>query len=74
MGMVTKLLNRNDPEYHTDAAKAAIDAEIRKLIVAGVWDEKPISKYDAERLHPDDTFFSYLLDFGDKGRGVSHQI
>ena len=56
MGMVTKLLNKNDAEYHTAGAKQAINLEITKLITAGVWDEKPVSKRDAERMHSDATF------------------
>ena len=56
MGMVTKLLNKNDAEYHTPGAKEAINLDISKLITAGVWDEQPVSKRDAERMHSDATF------------------
>ena len=56
MGMVTKILNKNASEYHSDGAKQAIHTEINKLITAGVWDEKPISKKQAERTHSDATF------------------
>ena len=52
MGLVTKILNKNDAEYHSDGAKEAVDKEINKLITAGVWDTTPIAKSTAERLFP----------------------
>ena len=45
MGLVTKILTKNDSEYHSVDAKAAIDMEITKLVTAGVWDVMPIAKH-----------------------------
>ena len=56
MGLVTKILTKSDNEYHSEGAKAAIDKEISKLVLAGVWDIKPISKREAERTFSDATF------------------
>ena len=56
MGLVTKILTKSDNEYHSEGAKAAIDKEISKLVLAGVWNIKPISKREAERTFSDATF------------------
>ena len=47
MGLVTKILKKNDDEYHSQGAKDAIALEVNKLIDAGVWDIKPIARRDA---------------------------
>ncbi len=38
MGLVTKILKRNDNEYHSQDVKDAIALEVNELIGAGVWD------------------------------------
>ena len=53
MGLVTKIFTKNDSEYHSADAKIAINTEITKLVTAGVWDVKPVSKAWAERGHKD---------------------
>ena len=60
MGLVTKILTKNDSEYHSVDAKAAIDTEITKLVKAGVWDEMPVAKHIAEKLHKDASFSRIL--------------
>ena len=55
MGLVTKILKKNDNEYHSQDAKDAIALEVNKLIGAGVWDIKPIAKSKA-MLIPGATF------------------
>ena len=42
LGMVTRVLSRRDPEYHTPEARAALMSEVERLIKAGVWDLIPI--------------------------------
>ena len=49
LGLVTKLLTRRDPEYHTPEARDALLKEVMKLIQAGVWDVKAISKRAAAK-------------------------
>ena len=56
MGLVTKILTKNDNEYHAPEAKIAIDTEITKLVTAGVWDVMPVSKAWAESKHKDASF------------------
>ena len=56
MGLVTKILTKNDNEYHSPDARIAMDKEIDKLVLAGVWDTKPLSKRQAEAMFPDATF------------------
>ncbi len=56
MGLVTKILSKNDSEYHSAGAKAAIDTEITKLVTAGVWDVKPVPKRWAEDKYKDASF------------------
>jgi hypothetical protein len=56
MGAVTKLLNKNDAEYKTPAAKAASDKEINKLIAAGVWDGTAVERYEAVKQYPTAVF------------------
>ena len=56
MGLITKVLNKKDSEYHSQEAKDAILTEVNKLITAGVWDTQPVSRRDASRIHPDATF------------------
>ena len=56
MGLVTKILSKNDAEYHSDGAKEAVNKEINKLITAGVWGTTPLAKSNAEKLFPDATF------------------
>lgn len=56
MGLITKILKKTDHEYHGQEAKDATDAEITKLLKAGVWDAKPITRKEAARIHPDATF------------------
>ena len=56
MGLVTKILTKNDSEYHSVDAKTAIDLEITKLVTAGVWDVMPVSKAWAEHEHKDASF------------------
>ena len=57
MGLVTKILSKNDSEYHSDGAKEAIDMEITKLVTAGVWDVKPVPKRWAEQKFADASCF-----------------
>ena len=59
MGLVTKILT-NDNEYHSEGAKAAIDKELSKLVLAGVWNIKPISKREAERTFSDAIFLGFF--------------
>ena len=56
MGLVTKILSKNDAEFHTAEAKEAIDTEITKLVTAGVWDVKPVPKAWAEKEFKDASF------------------
>ena len=56
MGLVVKVLTRKEPEWHTDAAKAALLKESSKLMAAGVWDLIPIEKSDALAQHPNASF------------------
>ena len=56
MGLVTKILTKNDLEYHSADAKVAIDTEITKLVTAGVWDVKPVPKRWAEEKFKDASF------------------
>ena len=51
-----KFLTRQDKEWHTDAAKAALLKEMTKLTTAGVSDLKPISQDKALYDHPDASF------------------
>lgn len=44
MGMVTKLLSKKDPEYHSQAGKMALIKEATKLVEGGVWEENAQSK------------------------------
>ena len=44
LGLVTKLLSRKDPEYHSEKGKKALLDEAIKLIQGGVWGEKALSK------------------------------
>ena len=60
MGLVTKILTKSDNEYHSEGAKAAIDKEISKLVLAGVWDVKPISKREAETTFSDAFFLGFF--------------
>ena len=56
MGAVVKVLTRSDPEWHSDAAKAALMKEMNKLTGAGVWDLVPVSMDKALYDHPDASF------------------
>ena len=60
MGLVVKVLTRKDPEWHTDAAKAALLKESTKLMAAGVWDLVPVEKSDVFRDHPNAFFLDFL--------------
>ena len=60
MGLVTKILTKSDAAYHSAGARAAVDKEISKLVLAGVWDVKPISKREAERTFSDARIFWIL--------------
>ncbi len=53
IGLVTKILTKNDLEYNSVDAKAATDTEITKWVKAGVWDEMPIAKHVAEKIEGD---------------------
>ena len=56
LGLATKILTKNDSDYHSVDARAAIDLEITKLVTAGVWDVMPVSKASAEHEHKDASF------------------
>ena len=56
IGAVVKVLTRKDPEWHTDAAKAALLKESSKLMAAGVWDLIPAEKSDVLVKHPNASF------------------
>ncbi len=44
MALVTRLLNRKDPEYHSAAARAAVDSQVSRLESAPVWARSPIAQ------------------------------
>ncbi len=56
MGLVTKTLKKSDKEFNSGGAKAAVHAELSKLMLAKVWDSKPISRHEAAKKHPNATF------------------
>ena len=43
--MVTRLLTKKDPEFHSTLAKAATKAELDKLLAAPVWDMKKCEEW-----------------------------
>ena len=51
LGLVTKLLSKKDPEYHTSEAKAALMKEVKKLVDGEVWDERALSKKATAQKH-----------------------
>ena len=61
MGGVVKVLKRSDPLWSSAGAQAALLKEVTKLVVAGVWDVKPIPRAEAIKLYPEATF-SRLFD------------
>jgi len=52
--MVTRLLTKRDPEYHTQGAKDALKKELEKLLKYKVWDMDICFEWDeVKRKHPD---------------------
>ena len=64
--LVTKILTTNGSEFHSAEAKIAIDTEITKFVIAGVWDVMPVSKAWGERKHKDASFSSIFGFFESK--------
>ncbi len=56
MALVTRLLNRTDPEYHSAAARAALDSEVSRLEFAPVWARSPTAKSQAHQQFPGASF------------------
>ena len=53
LGLVTKRVTRNDPEWKHPEAQAALRKEVTKLLAEGVWDEKALSKKAVSNQHSD---------------------
>ena len=49
VAMVTRLLNRKDPEYHSREAKEALQKELTKLLTYKVWDMEACEEWDEVR-------------------------
>ena len=45
MGLVTRTIPANSPDFHSPKGRAAIDAEIADLRSEGVWDEKSVAEW-----------------------------
>ena len=45
MGLVTRTIPANSPDFHSPKGRAAIDAEIADLKAEGVWDEQSVAEW-----------------------------